>query len=79
MNVLLCVTTKQLTKNYQLTQSLILNAHSKTPFEPKYGLELNCFFDDILKNKCYFIITAIDPPPINTTMLRTLFFKPQQD
>ena len=25
-----------------MTQSLILNAHSKTPFEPKYGLELNC-------------------------------------
>ena len=35
-----------------MTQSVILNAHSKTPFEPKYGLELNCFFDDILKNKC---------------------------
>ena len=26
-----------------MTQSLILNAHSKTLFEPQYGLQLNCF------------------------------------
>ena len=35
-----------------MTQSLIFNAHSKTLFEPQYGLQLNCFLNDILKYNC---------------------------